>query len=66
MLYRIGFIENNGFNLCKFEFPTHGEEGNSILKVKQMYFIPTDNIEFREKKIMFLIPIWLNVVLLLL
>ena len=31
-------------------FPTHGEEGNSILKVKQMYFIPTDNIEFREKE----------------
>ena len=47
-------------------FPTHDEEGNSILKVKQMYFIPTDNIEFREKKIMFPIPIWLNVVLLLL
>ena len=49
MLYRIGFIENNGFNLCKFEFPYSCEEGNSILKVKQMYFIPTDNIEFREK-----------------
>ncbi|PGO76243.1 terminase [Bacillus cereus] len=31
-------------------FPTHDEEGNSILKVKQMYFIPTDNIEFREKE----------------
>ncbi|MCQ6285864.1 terminase large subunit [Bacillus cereus] len=31
-------------------FPTHDEDGNSILKVKQMYFIPTDNIEFREKE----------------
>ncbi|EOO28904.1 terminase large subunit [Bacillus cereus VD133] len=31
-------------------FPTHDEEGKSILKVKQMYFIPTDNIEFREKE----------------
>ncbi|HDR8114713.1 TPA: terminase large subunit [Bacillus cereus] len=31
-------------------FPTHDEEGNSILKMKQMYFIPTDNIEFREKE----------------
>nr|WP_218012493.1 terminase TerL endonuclease subunit [Bacillus thuringiensis] len=31
-------------------FPSHNEEGNSILKVKQMYFIPTDNIEFREKE----------------
>ncbi|ANS51263.1 terminase [Bacillus thuringiensis] len=31
-------------------FPTHDKEGNSILKVKQMYFIPTDNIEFREKE----------------
>ncbi|MEK4500145.1 terminase large subunit [Bacillus sp. FSL R12-0069] len=31
-------------------FPTHDEEGNSILKVKQMYFIPTDKIEFREKE----------------
>ncbi|ANS45914.1 terminase [Bacillus thuringiensis] len=31
-------------------FPTHDEEGKSILKVKQMYFIPTDNIEFRENE----------------
>ncbi|OUB92376.1 terminase [Bacillus thuringiensis serovar medellin] len=31
-------------------FPTHDEDGISILKVKQMYFIPTDNIEFREKE----------------
>ncbi|WP_459499893.1 terminase large subunit [Bacillus sp. C1] len=31
-------------------FPSHDEEGRSILKVKQMYFIPTDNIEFREKE----------------
>lgn len=31
-------------------FPTQDEKGHSILKVKQMYFIPTDNIEFREKE----------------
>lgn len=31
-------------------FPTHDEEGRSILKVKQMYFIPTENIDTREKE----------------
>lgn len=31
-------------------FPTHNDEGKSILKVKQMYFIPNEDIEFREKE----------------
>ncbi|WP_238456113.1 terminase large subunit [Lederbergia galactosidilytica] len=31
-------------------FPTQDDEGKSILKVKQMYFIPTENIETREKE----------------
>ncbi|MCG3089141.1 terminase large subunit [Sporosarcina cyprini] len=31
-------------------FPTFNDEGKSILKVKQMYFIPTENIETREKE----------------
>ncbi|UAL46816.1 terminase large subunit [Sutcliffiella horikoshii] len=31
-------------------FPTHDENGKSILKVKQMYFIPNADIESREKE----------------
>lgn len=31
-------------------FPTYDELGRSILKVKQMYFIPIADIEFREKE----------------
>ncbi|MCM3735594.1 terminase large subunit [Bacillus cytotoxicus] len=31
-------------------FPTYDEEGKAILKVKQMYFIPNADIEFREKE----------------
>ena len=31
-------------------FPTHDESGKAILKVKQMYFIPYEDIEFREKE----------------
>lgn len=31
-------------------FPTYDEEGRAILKVKQMYFIPNADIEFREKE----------------
>ncbi|MDF9622613.1 terminase large subunit [Bacillus cereus] len=31
-------------------FPTHDEEGTSILKVKQMYFLPNDKVDFREKE----------------
>ncbi|MGE8080501.1 terminase large subunit [Peribacillus loiseleuriae] len=31
-------------------FPTFDEEGKAILKVKQMYFIPNADIEFREKE----------------
>ncbi|MED4678462.1 terminase large subunit [Bacillus nitratireducens] len=31
-------------------FPSHDEEGNSILKVKQMYFLPNENIDFKEKE----------------
>lgn len=31
-------------------FPTFDENGRSILKVKQMYFIPIADIEFREKE----------------
>ncbi|NEX77380.1 terminase large subunit [Bacillus thermocopriae] len=30
-------------------FPTHDENGKSLLKVKQMYFIPSEGIEAREK-----------------
>lgn len=31
-------------------FPTFDESGKAILKVKQMYFIPNADIEFREKE----------------
>lgn len=31
-------------------FPTYDDEGRSILKVKQMYFIPNADIETREKE----------------
>lgn len=31
-------------------FPSFNDEGKSILKVKQMYFLPNDNIDFREKE----------------
>jgi phage terminase large subunit-like protein len=31
-------------------FPTYDGEGRSLLKVKQMYFIPHENIDFREKE----------------
>ena len=31
-------------------FPSHDEEWKSILQVKQMYFIPSENIEFRIKE----------------
>ncbi|KYG92361.1 terminase [[Bacillus] sp. KCTC 13219] len=31
-------------------FPTFDDEGRAILKVKQMYFIPNADIEFREKE----------------
>lgn len=31
-------------------FPTFDENGKAILKVKQLYFIPSENIEFREKE----------------
>lgn len=31
-------------------FPTWNEEGKPILKVKQLYFIPSENIDFREKE----------------
>ncbi|EJR71986.1 terminase large subunit [Bacillus cereus] len=31
-------------------FPSHNEEGRSIIKVKQMYFLPNDNIDFKEKE----------------
>lgn len=31
-------------------FPSHDEEGKSIIKVKQMYFLPNENIDFKEKE----------------
>ncbi|MBZ8122320.1 terminase large subunit [Bacillus thuringiensis] len=31
-------------------FPSHNDEGRSIIKVKQMYFLPNDNIDFKEKE----------------
>ncbi|EKS8366929.1 terminase large subunit [Bacillus thuringiensis] len=31
-------------------FPSHNDEGKSIIKVKQMYFLPNDNIDFKEKE----------------
>lgn len=31
-------------------FPSHDEEGKALLKVKQMYFIPNENLDFREKE----------------
>ncbi|MDF9623607.1 terminase large subunit [Bacillus cereus] len=31
-------------------FPSHDEKGRSIIKVKQMYFLPNENIDFKEKE----------------
>ncbi|PHD00632.1 terminase [Bacillus toyonensis] len=31
-------------------FPSHDDEGKSIIKVKQMYFLPNENIDFKEKE----------------
>ncbi|KAB5939190.1 terminase large subunit, partial [Bifidobacterium adolescentis] len=31
-------------------FPTWDEDGKAILKVKQLYFIPNENLDFREKE----------------
>lgn len=31
-------------------FPSHDDEGRSIMKVKQMYFLPNENIDFKEKE----------------
>ncbi|MFE7378532.1 terminase large subunit [Bacillus cereus] len=31
-------------------FPSHDDEGMSIIKVKQMYFLPNENIDFKEKE----------------
>ncbi|PEZ94185.1 terminase [Bacillus cereus] len=31
-------------------FPSHDDEGRSIIKVKQMYFLPNENIDFKEKE----------------
>ncbi|MEK4579782.1 terminase large subunit [Bacillus sp. FSL R12-0074] len=31
-------------------FPSHDDEGTSILKVKQMYFLPNENIDYKEKE----------------
>lgn len=31
-------------------FPSWDESGKAILKVKQLYFIPTENLDFREKE----------------
>lgn len=31
-------------------FPTIGDDGKALLKVKQRYFIPTENLEHREKE----------------
>ncbi|PFX72853.1 terminase [Bacillus cereus] len=31
-------------------FPSHDDDGRSIIKVKQMYFLPNENIDFKEKE----------------
>lgn len=31
-------------------FPSHDDEGRSIIKVKQMYFLPNENIDFKERE----------------
>lgn len=31
-------------------FPTWDEDGKAVLKVKQLYFIPNEDLEFREKE----------------
>ncbi|SCM88425.1 terminase large subunit [Bacillus mycoides] len=31
-------------------FPSHDDEGKSLLRVKQMYFLPNENIDFKEKE----------------
>lgn len=31
-------------------FPSHDDKGRSIIKVKQMYFLPNENIDFKEKE----------------
>lgn len=42
--------KTNDLTCVNLNFPTYDEEGRAILKVKQMYFIPNADIEFREKE----------------
>lgn len=40
----------NDLTCVSLNFPTYDEAGKAILKVKQMYFIPSENLDFREKE----------------
>ena len=40
----------NDLTCVSLNFPTFTDEGKALLKVKQMYFIPSDNLDFREKE----------------
>ncbi|MFJ8261417.1 terminase large subunit [Rummeliibacillus sp. NPDC094406] len=40
----------NDLTCVSLNFPTFTDGGKALLKVKQMYFIPSDNLDFREKE----------------
>ncbi|WP_369973775.1 terminase large subunit [Rummeliibacillus sp. POC4] len=40
----------NDLTCVDLNFPTFDDEGKALLKVKQMYFIPSENLDFREKE----------------
>lgn len=40
----------NDLTCVNLNFPTFDDEGKALLKVKQMYFIPSENLDFREKE----------------
>jgi phage terminase large subunit-like protein len=42
--------KTNDLTCVSLNFPTHDEEGKALLKVKQMYFIPSADIDSREKE----------------
>lgn len=45
----IDLSKTTDLTCVSLNFPTFTDEGKSILKIKQMYFIPSENIEAREK-----------------
>lgn len=42
--------KTNDLTCVSLNFPTFDDEGNPLLKVKQMYFIPSDDVDLREQE----------------